>query len=626
MNLLFSCCFKTLLFILSFSTINVLAQIERAEQHILNQQFDSAKIELARIPASNYTKSLYRISRNQENEKDILAFVFSADLFGEIQYKKLNKFIQNKVPRPSKENQINLNYVLIKWQQINYLRNELSVEDATQENIELKKYIATFDQSDKNVQKANIYLSIHEIVLYLIQGEIDKGKNLCQRGLTNSIQLKDTNLILTTKYYLSNVLMSENRLDEYIENCKESLEIENKLLSKSSYYESTIQNLVDALIYQGDFEPTEVLNLLSQLYSKPKNRIISYSLYAKLLGAVEINSPSFNSVLKLFEVKDLKSFCDKAYAEAEGKINSNELYHLTSECAKSLLRHHYYDEAFIYKNICIDLTRKTYSRELSQSIADLKTQEIENEKEIELEKAEQKSKYFIVIIILISIFLIISIYLLYRLREKTKKLNKRSREKEILLGEVHHRVKNNFQLIIAFIRLQQRYADKLSIQEFINQLEIKMNSMSMVHEMLYKDLDLEKIELGSYLNELGNYIIEAIESSTIDIEYEVKGASISLTLDQAVPLGLVVNEIITNSVKHVTNESLSITVEISDFIDCFQVKIYDDGQGLPVDFNPTISHSFGVKVITLLMNQMNAKVEWSSLNGAICLLTIPKAK
>jgi two-component sensor histidine kinase len=288
--------------------------------------------------------------------------------------------------------------------------------------------------------------------------------------------------------------------------------------------------------------------------------------------------------------------------------------------------HKYYDEAFVYKNKCIDLTRKTYSKELSQSIADLKTQEIENEKEIELEKAEQKSKYFIVIIILISIFLIISIYLLYRLREKTKKLNKRSREKEILLGEVHHRVKNNFQLIIAFIRLQQRYADKLSIQEFINQLEIKMNSMSMVHEMLYKDLDLEKIELGSYLNELGNYIIEAIESSTIDIEYEVKGTAISLTLDQAVPLGLVVNEIITNSIKHVTNESLTITVEISDFIDCFQVKIYDNGQGLPLDFNPTSSHSFGVKVITLLMNQMSAKVEWSSSNGTICLLTIPKAK
>jgi two-component sensor histidine kinase len=604
----------------------VLAQIERAEQHILNQQFDSAKIELARIPATNYTKTLSRLSHNQKSEQDILKFVFNAQLNGEIQFKKLNKFIQQEVQTPTDKNKINLNYVLIKWQQINNLRNELSVAEATSENIRLKKYINEFDNKDNNVQKANVYHSIHEIVLYLIQGDVAKSKKLCQHGLKNAIQLKDTNLILTAKYYLSNVHMAENRLDEYIVNCKESLEIENKLSIESHYYESTIHNLVDALIYKNNFDPTEIFDLLKLLRSKPSHRIYSYSLFAKLAGAIEKDSPIFNSILNLFEVKNLQEFCEKINDEAAGKINSNELFHLSSECSKALLKHKYYDEAFVYKNKCIDLTRKTYSKELSQSIADLKTQEIENEKEIQIEKAEQKSKYFIVIIILISIFLIISIYLLYRLREKTKKLNKRSREKEILLGEVHHRVKNNFQLIIAFIRLQQRYADKLSIQEFINQLEIKMNSMSMVHEMLYKDLDLEKIELGSYLNELGNYIIEAIESSTIDIEYEVKGASISLTLDQAVPLGLVVNEIITNSVKHVTNESLSITVEISDFIDCFQVKIYDDGQGLPVDFNPTISHSFGVKVITLLMNQMNAKVEWSSLNGAICLLTIPKAK
>ena len=626
MNLLFSCCFKTLLFILSFSTINVLAQIERVEQHILNQQFDSAKYELSKIPTSSYTKSLLRISQNQKSEQDILNFVFNAQFYGEIQYKKLNKFIQQEVQTPTKKSIINLNYVLIKWQQINNLRNELSVAEATSENIKLKKYINSFNGKNINVQKANIYHSIHEIVLYLIQGDVAKSKKLCRNGLKNAVQLKDTNLILTTKYYLSNVLMAENRLDEYIKNCKESLEIENKLSIESPYYESTIHNLVDALIYKNNFNPTEIFDLLKLLRSKPSHRIYSYSLFAKLAGAIEKDSPTFNSILNLFEVKKLQEFCEKINDEAAGKINSNELFHLSSECSKALLKHKYYDEAFVYKNKCIDLTRKTYSKELSQSIADLKTQEIENEKEIQIEKAEQKSKYFIVIIILISIFLIISIYLLYRLREKTKKLNKRSREKEILLGEVHHRVKNNFQLIIAFIRLQQRYADKLSIQEFINQLEIKMNSMSMVHEMLYKDLDLEKIELGSYLNELGNYIIEAIESSTIDIEYEVKGASISLTLDQAVPLGLVVNEIITNSVKHVTNESLSITVEISDFIDCFQVKIYDDGQGLPVDFNPTISHSFGVKVITLLMNQMNAKVEWSSLNGAICLLTIPKAK
>ena len=123
--------------------------------------------------------------------------------------------------------------MLIKWQQINNLRNELSVAEATSENIKLKKYINSFNGKDTNVKKANIYNSIHEIVLYLIQGDVAKSKKLCQNGLKNAIQLKDTNLILTAKYYLSNVLMAENRLDEYIINCKESLEIENKLSIES---------------------------------------------------------------------------------------------------------------------------------------------------------------------------------------------------------------------------------------------------------------------------------------------------------------------------------------------------------------------------------------------------------
>jgi two-component sensor histidine kinase len=280
----------------------------------------------------------------------------------------------------------------------------------------------------------------------------------------------------------------------------------------------------------------------------------------------------------------------------------------------------------VYKNKCIDLTRKTYSKELSQSIADLKTQEIENEKEIEIEKAEQKSKYFMIIIILISVFLIVSITLLYRLRMKTVNLNKRSREKEILLGEVHHRVKNNFQLIIAFIRLQQKYSHQSNINEFINQLELKMNSMSMVHEMLYKDLNIEKIELGSYLKEIGNYIIEAIENNNTEVTYSVSGSAIELSLDQAIPLGLVVNEIITNSIKPVDSETLAISVQISDNDQFFKVVISDNGPGIQKEIELNESNSFGMKVISLLMNQMNASVHWNSLQGTECQLTIPKKK
>lgn len=148
--------------------------------------------------------------------------------------------------------------------------------------------------------------------------------------------------------------------------------------------------------------------------------------------------------------------------------------------------------------------------------------------------------------------------------------------------------------------------------------------MSMVHEMLYKDLNIDKIDLLSYLEELGNYIVEAIENFNTDVDFKISGSSIQLSLDQAVPLGLVVNEIITNSIKHVDRESLGISIEISDYDDYFKVTISDDGPGIRSEINLKETNSFGMKIINLLMHQLNASVEWSSIEGVVCQLTIPK--
>jgi two-component sensor histidine kinase len=147
--------------------------------------------------------------------------------------------------------------------------------------------------------------------------------------------------------------------------------------------------------------------------------------------------------------------------------------------------------------------------------------------------------------------------------------------------------------------------------------------MSMVHEMLYKDLN---IELGSYLKEIGNYIIEAIENNNTEVTYSVSGSAIELSLDQAIPLGLVVNEIITNSIKHVDSETLAISVQISDNDQFFKVVISDNGPGIQKEIELNESNSFGMKVISLLMNQMNASVHWNSLQDTECQLTIPKKK
>lgn len=614
-----------LLFIVLIFTIpSVNSQIEKVEHFILNNQLDSAKVELSKNQKTTYIGALKRIIDNDATNQDLFLFASTIKVFGEIQYKKLNDFLNKRIIVPTTNSLIDLDYVKVKCQQIDNLRNELSIEEATSENLKLKKYISAFNQKDPDVLRAKVFQSTHDIVLHLINGNVKKARELCINGVQQAKSLQDTSLLLMTKYYYSNVLMEEKKLDEYIVNSQESLKLEKSIGLKSPYYEANIENLIDALIYKGDFDPEYIQSLLDQLYMSESSKYYSLTLYAKFLSALPKNSLTFKEVLVKFKSSDLVDFCDKIYAEAEGKVNSNELFHMASECSYALFQHEYFNDAFRYKNLCVELTKKTYTKELAQSIADLQTEEIEKEKTSQLEKEQQKTNYLILLTIFISIFLFVSITLVYKLRNKTKILDVRNREKEVLLTEIHHRVKNNFQLIIAFIRLKERFSDTISINDFIHQLELKMNSMSMVHEMLYKERDLEHFELIKYLNELGSYIIEAYENNSADIDFIVTGESINLTLDEAIPLGLIINEVLTNSIKHADKDYLKINIEISSFDNFFEIRVIDNGPGLPEDFDQTVLDSFGLKIINLLVSQMNSTVQWSSVNGTICLLKIPK--
>lgn len=615
-----------LLIVLIFTIPSVNSQIEKVEHFILSNQLDSAKVELSKNRKTTYTVALNRIIDNDATNQDLFLFASSIKVFGEIQYTKLNDFLEMRIIVPTTNSIIELDYVKLKCYQIDNLRNELSIEEATSENLKLKKYISAFNQKDPDVIRANVLQSANDIVLHLINGNVKKARELCLNGIQQAKSLQDTSLLLLTKYYYSNVLIEENKLDEYIVNTRESLKLEKSNGFKSPYYLANIENLIDALIYKGDFNPEYILSLLGQLYLSEYSKYYTLTLYAKFLSAMPKNSFSFKTVLAKFKSVDLVDFCDKIYAEAEGKVNSNELFRMASKCSYALFQHEYFNDAFRYKNLCIELTKKIYSKELAQSIADLQTEEIEKEKTTQLEKAQQKTNYLILFTILITIFLFVSITLVHKLRNKTKILDARNREKEVLLSEIHHRVKNNFQLIIAFIRLKERFSDTMSINDFIHQLELKMNSMSMVHEMLYKERDLEYFELLNYLNELGSYIIEAHENNCADIDFIVTGESINLTLDEAIPLGLIINEVLTNSIKHADKDSLQINIEISSFDNFFEIRVIDNGPGLPEDFDQTVLDSFGLKIINLLVSQINATVKWSSVNGTICLLKIPKNK
>ena len=613
--------------------------IQKVEHQLLNGQFRQAAVQLKSLDHSDdYVKSLSRIAGQKAYYTDFLNYIKHIEINGKPEYEKLDRFINEYVKTPDNTSAVNLDFIRIKEIQITNLRNELSLEKATRMNDELRKYVKQFNPKNPDVQKATVLLHTHDLVLDMIQGKIDRCKKLSLADQQTALRLKDTVLYIGTKYYYSNILISENKLEEYIETCLESIALEKQLRHKTDFYGPTIEHLIDALIYKGNYDEQLVEGLLYSLYTEKKNKLYSFALYAKYIGSLPAGSPAQKRVFLLFGVSNLPELCDTMVSQARYAINSNELFYLYTECARALLTNKLYDQAFDYKNKCIQLNTKIYSRELAQNLADYQTKEIEKEKitETKLKQLARQQRDWISYVLLIVVILLIIVFVfMYRFSLAKKRIQTQSNElaanniqlgelihdKEFLFKELHHRVKNNFQLVIGFLRLQEKYAGNQSIEYFIRQSEMKLNAMAMVHEMLYREQTNELVDIRQYLYNLGESIIGT--ASVIDVEFSCEGDTVLLPIDKAIPIGLTTNEIIFNSLKHTNQEELTIRIVTTKIDDRLLVEINDNGEGFKTDFDPASSNSLGVKAIQLLMEQIGGTTEWRNDNGAHWFLKIP---
>lgn len=191
-------------------------------------------------------------------------------------------------------------------------------------------------------------------------------------------------------------------------------------------------------------------------------------------------------------------------------------------------------------------------------------------------------------------------------------IRKNIEEKEILLKEIHHRVKNNLQIITSLLNLQTNNIENEHIKAILFQSKTRIESMCKVHEMLYSTNDLSGINYGDYLHELlANLILNAKgELSTISLNLDVQ--QLFLNINTAIPLGLLINELVTNTLKYAfpNNEKGIITIKLNA-ISNTQFKLYysDNGIGYSRDLVFTASKSLGFQLIESLTEQLNGKIE-----------------
>jgi two-component sensor histidine kinase len=192
-------------------------------------------------------------------------------------------------------------------------------------------------------------------------------------------------------------------------------------------------------------------------------------------------------------------------------------------------------------------------------------------------------------------------------------------EKEVLLKEVHHRVKNNLQVISSLLNLQAAEITDANTLSVLKESQNRVRTMALIHEKLYQSSDLAQIDFSAYLQSLVTYLAQSYRVKADQVSIQVQAEKILLDLDTAIPCGLIVNELVSNSIKYAYPDGTRGTIRIS----CSQrhdkrysLKISDDGVGLPAGFDYTRSSSLGLKLVNNLVSQIDGELAVDSKNGS----------
>ncbi len=195
------------------------------------------------------------------------------------------------------------------------------------------------------------------------------------------------------------------------------------------------------------------------------------------------------------------------------------------------------------------------------------------------------------------------------------------REKQILIKEIHHRVKNNLQIISSLLNLQESYVNDVQIRQMFRKSKNRISSMALVYKMLHNNEDLSRINFKHYLKELSDAILDSFTSQ--NIKCTITSEEVYLEPDQVTNLGLIINEIISNSIKHAFNNCKEgvIDIKLSYADDKLLLEVKDNGKGLPDNFNIKSTTTLGMQLITNLTRQVPGELKIENDSGTKYTIT-----
>lgn len=388
------------------------------------------------------------------------------------------------------------------------------------------------------------------------------------------------------------------------------------------------------------------------IFAKANNNI---DLYEKSIKLVEEHLPKVNSisfkygatspVAKYYlendnpkRAKELMDDLDLKLDEIDW-VNRDDYLEIKAQIAKSeknyLKSLGYFEQLNDYKDSMqranvtnqILLSEQQYDREKKKN-------EINNlTVEAQIANANLEKSYWIIAISLLSLGLLS--FFFFKLKSKNKKiseqqqrLNSALNDKDILLREIHHRVKNNLQVVSSLLNLQSNYISDNAALEAINEGKNRVSSMALIHQNLYQEENLTGINCKEYFEDLIESLFDSynIKEGSITLNKEI--SDLNLDVETMVPLGLIVNELISNALKHAFTENDSkgkISFYLGQKNEKLILKVEDNGKGMTPE-NFLNSKSFGNKLIHAFKQKLGAEIDIEDIDGTRFTLTIHKYK
>ena len=200
-----------------------------------------------------------------------------------------------------------------------------------------------------------------------------------------------------------------------------------------------------------------------------------------------------------------------------------------------------------------------------------------------------------------------------------KKLRQALQEREVLLGEIHHRVRNNLQVISSLLNLQARTTDDQFVRQAFDESQSRVQSMALIHQQLYEANSFSAVDLGDYVRRLASHLFRSFGDRAEHIQFDLDIEGVSLAVDRAAPCGLIINELLSNSLKYAFpgNRPGRIYVRAErQPNESILLSIGDDGPGLPPQVGFWNTKTLGLRLVRTLIRQIDGELELGEPPGA----------